>query len=313
MLLLGRAPDLVRLLHQQGCRIVSVGTTGETRESDAEYCERVIVGGIQEIDLGAELDGEKFDVVVSVDSLVDVSHPLHVLQTVKSFLQPDGYLLMSVPNVAHASIRLALLEGMFPGTDAARPDGPPLRFFTRESLERLVQEAEFGLARLEREEIPVEVSTFSQGKYEIPLDLVTELARDPDALTYRFIVMAYPMPREDLRAIQERMQRLVLDNEAAHRQLGELHELAIRVKQQERGIEFLRSEISRREKVAEDLQAHVHGLIGALGQRDAEIAERERSPQGEVIAGLEAEVAAYRQSKLVRIVRLYWSVRQRLF
>jgi Glycosyl transferase family 2 len=106
-------------------------------------------------------------------------------------------------------------------------------------------------------------------------------------------------------------------------------ELALRVQQQETGIAFLRSEIGRREQVATDLQGHVHGLIGALGQRDAEIAERERSlqelrdttvQQEEAIAGLQAEVAyataelgAYRQSKLVWIVRLYWSVRQRLF
>jgi hypothetical protein len=95
-----------------------------------------------------------------------------------------------------------------------------------------------------------------------------------------------------------------------------------------RGLAHVQDRILR-EQVATELQGHVHGLIGALGQRDAEIADRERSlqelrdttvQQEEAIAGLQAEVAyataelgAYRQSKLVWIVRLYWSVRQRLF
>jgi SAM-dependent methyltransferase len=329
VLLLGYKVDLVPLLHDHGCSIVVVGTTREAVEQVGVLCERIVVGDLDAIDIAGELSGEEVDVVVSVDSLSGVRHPLQVLQTVRKLLTPDGYLVASVPNVAYASVRLALLEGVFSPEKGVLADDQPLHFFTRESLERLIQQADFGLAQLQREDVAPDASMFPTGKPGFPSELRTYLLQDAEALTRRYIIRAYPMPREDLELMQQRLQSLVEDNESAHHRLQELDELVLRVKQQERGIAFLRSEISRREKIAADLQEHVHGLIGALGQRDAEITEKELSIQEFRASGMQqlaviaelraqlahvtAEVGAYRQSKLVRVVRLYWSVRQRLF
>ena len=51
-------------------------------------------------------------------------------------LAPGGYVVLSVPNVAHADVALALLDGRFRYTDTGLLDRTHLRFFTRSPSSR---------------------------------------------------------------------------------------------------------------------------------------------------------------------------------
>src|SRR5204862_595399 len=86
------------------------------------------------------LGGRHFDVVVLADVLEHVLRPVDVLRTIVSrCLKEGGHLVLSIPNVAHGSVRLALLLGDFDRTDTGILDRTHLQFFTRRSLHALLR------------------------------------------------------------------------------------------------------------------------------------------------------------------------------
>lgn len=79
-----------------------------------------------------------FDVVMFADVLEHLADPAGMLALATSGLRPGGLVLISVPNVAHWSIRLDLLRGRFDYTDCGIRDATHLRWFTRKTLEHLL-------------------------------------------------------------------------------------------------------------------------------------------------------------------------------
>jgi 2-polyprenyl-3-methyl-5-hydroxy-6-metoxy-1,4-benzoquinol methylase len=89
------------------------------------------------------LQGKRFDRVLLLDVLEHLSHPERLLQQCRQVLAPQGELIISVPNVAHLSIRLLLLLGRFEYTQRGILDRTHLCFFTRKTARCLVRENGF--------------------------------------------------------------------------------------------------------------------------------------------------------------------------
>jgi hypothetical protein len=62
-------------------------------------------------------------------------------------LKPTGTVVVSVPNVAHLSVRLRLFAGRFTYTPDGLLDATHLRFFTRRSIIELARSSGFTIAR----------------------------------------------------------------------------------------------------------------------------------------------------------------------
>lgn len=82
-----------------------------------------------------------FDLALLLDVLEHVTDPAAFLREAAARVRPGGTLLLSVPNVAHWSVRGALLAGEFPYADRGILDRTHVQFFTRRSLEALVRGA----------------------------------------------------------------------------------------------------------------------------------------------------------------------------
>jgi methionine biosynthesis protein MetW len=80
-----------------------------------------------------------FDVIVFADVLEHLPNPMSLLQLGCSALERDGAVVISVPNVAHWSIRWALLRGRFDYEQFGIMDATHLRWFTAASLSRWLQ------------------------------------------------------------------------------------------------------------------------------------------------------------------------------
>lgn len=83
-------------------------------------------------------DHGPFDVVVACDVLEHIPSPAPFLTLIASSLKPDGLLLLSTPNVAHWTVRLALLFGRFNYTPDGIMDATHVRWFTRKTLINLL-------------------------------------------------------------------------------------------------------------------------------------------------------------------------------
>jgi 2-polyprenyl-3-methyl-5-hydroxy-6-metoxy-1,4-benzoquinol methylase len=202
---------------ERGCAVVGIELDPAMAAKAEAFTERMIVGNIDELDLDGELGDERFDAIVAADVLEHLRDPLKVLLDLKKFLKPDGAFVISFPNVAHGSVRLALLSGRFDYQDIGLLDATHLRFFTRESFEELLDEAELGLAVLHRHELNLDASEVPFDDEAVPVAVREQLESDPDARTYQYVVKALPMSRAGLREIQARLRELAELREARDR------------------------------------------------------------------------------------------------
>jgi len=102
---------------------------------------------------------EPFDVVVCADVLEHLSRPEELLERIRSWLKPEGTLLVSLPNVANIAIRLALLFGHFRYTDRGILDRTHLSFYTLASARQLLTTCGFRILDEEATAMPYELAT----------------------------------------------------------------------------------------------------------------------------------------------------------
>ncbi|WP_221633890.1 bifunctional glycosyltransferase/class I SAM-dependent methyltransferase [Nocardioides luti] len=107
-----------------------------------------------EADLNAglpEAAGSGYRAIVAGDVLEHVVDPLRLLSDIAGRLADDGEVLVSVPNFAHWYPRARVVSGTFDYDQRGPLDHGHVRFFTRKSFERLIEQS--GLRIVERETV----------------------------------------------------------------------------------------------------------------------------------------------------------------
>jgi 2-polyprenyl-3-methyl-5-hydroxy-6-metoxy-1,4-benzoquinol methylase len=124
-------------------------------DAEAAAAARPFYEAMHVIDLSREgLPGaHTFDWIVLADVLEHIPDPGSLLERCRMALRPGGRVIVSVPNVAHAWVRLCVLFGRFPYADRGILDRTHLRYFTWRTLGDLL--AEHGFRVLERHVTPV--------------------------------------------------------------------------------------------------------------------------------------------------------------
>ena len=143
-----------------------------------------------------KLDGEAFDVVVAADVLEHLPDPGRALDLLRPLVKPGGLLLVSLPNVANVTVRLALLFGRFSYTPRGLLDASHLRFFTRRTGHALLVEHGFRVETVRPTAMPVELAVPALGRPPLaPLVRAAAvlLARiRPTLFGYQFVYAAAP-------------------------------------------------------------------------------------------------------------------------
>lgn len=108
-----------------------------TAASAAKQIGHQIVTGALE-DPALPFEADSFDIVVLADVIEHLSDPAAALRRAAGWCRPGGFVLLSVPNVAHWRARLELLRGRWPQEESGTFDSGHLRWFTRASVEQLL-------------------------------------------------------------------------------------------------------------------------------------------------------------------------------
>src|SRR5919198_1484135 len=179
-------------LHDRlGATVVGVELNAEAAQLAAVHCDRVLVGDAEEIDLEAELGGERFDAILFADVLEHLRDPAALLKRVRQFLADGGVVVASIPNVAHAAVRLALLGGSFRYREQGLLDETHLRFFTREGVQDLFEGSGYVITRWLRRRLDVEETEIPVPR-TLPEEARAWATGDPEATTYQFVLRAVP-------------------------------------------------------------------------------------------------------------------------
>ena len=171
---------LSKRMNQNNCTIVGIELDTEAALKAKSFCEEVIIGDVESVTLKPEYLNY-FDVIVFADILEHLKDPLDVLKTFKNYLKDDGYIIISVPNIANWRIRLQLLFGNFEYNEYGILDSGHLRFFNKKGALKLVNDAGFEI-------IEFDLSVGDVNKFS---KIVHSIGRiRPNLLAFQFLIIA---------------------------------------------------------------------------------------------------------------------------
>ncbi len=261
-----------KALAGRGCKVVGMELEPLAAQQAEEWADRVVVGNVDSPGQWDLVDDESFDVVTFGDVLEHLRDPLAVLRMAVAKLKPTGFVVTSLPNVAHGDVRLSLLRGTFEYRDTGLLDRTHMRFFTLRSVRELLGEAGLVVVDTRRVIVPLFDTEFGLRREDYPEAVVREITADADFDTYQFV----------MKSVIDNGSQAVTD--MAHRveELGDrAHELEVRNR-------LLRDEVVKHTDY-DELREHHEQLNEEVGAWVAHAAEL-----NEQIAGLREELDATR-------------------
>lgn len=177
-------------LSLQGCSVVGLEIDASIVEPAMQWLERVVIGNVEDDSLWNELEGEYFDAILFGDVLEHLKDPLKTLRAATSHLSPSGTVVISVPNIAHADVKIALIKGIFPYHEDGLLDRTHIRFFTKDSLLELVRDAGMAVVEISRVTVPVFETELGVSRDDVDDTTLDSILRDRESETYQFVVKA---------------------------------------------------------------------------------------------------------------------------
>ncbi len=245
-----------KLLQDKNCSVVGIDINPAAAKEAEQYCERVIVADLDNESAESLLKDEQFDVVTFGDVLEHLKDPWSLLESIKKNLKPEGYVIASIPNIAHGAVRLALLEGRFDYANLGILDDTHLRFFTRESVFQLFRKAGFFIETEEHTYLPWSTDSPLIPKINEKLyspDLLRLISEDRTSEILQFVVRAYPwsLGREHEFLRQENSR----NKEALNQVTLDLQELQLKLQNTESKLQDTESKLQGTESKLQDTES----------------------------------------------------------
>lgn len=130
------------------CLVTGIEMDEKSAEKAKSHCMDVYVGDVESIELDNKYNNY-FDFLIFADVLEHLRDPEKVLRQFKKYLKDDGYIIISLPNVANWRMRIHLLMGNFEYKDYGLLDKGHLRFFNFKNSKKLIEDAGFEIIRFD--------------------------------------------------------------------------------------------------------------------------------------------------------------------
>ncbi len=140
-----------------------------------EYKERII--------------NEDYDFIVLADVIEHINDPLTFLRDLCDGISEKTRIIISVPNIAFGAVRIALLNGEFNYVDSGILEKTHVRFFTLNTLERLIYELGLNIEKLYYLQRNVFSSEINIGKFNLCFAFCYHLLKTDLSLTYQFLLV----------------------------------------------------------------------------------------------------------------------------
>lgn len=183
---------LARALRDQGCSVSGLEYDAEAGEQARSLLDRLVIGDLNALALSDAFPGAVFDKIVFGDVLEHLLDPAAVLRSAMTLLAPGGAIVVSIPNVAHGSLRLALLQGAWEYRDTGLLDRTHIRFFTLDGLQELLTSVGLVATDLNAvvlDPLAVEVRV---DQTRLPAGVVDWVRHQPEAFSYQYVLRAEP-------------------------------------------------------------------------------------------------------------------------
>lgn len=121
------------------CKVYLVEIDEEAGKQAAKYGEDIVIDDAETYSWYERYEMLRFDYITFADVLEHLHDPEQLLKRAKSLLKQDGSILLSVPNLAHNSVAISLLNNEFEYTSTGLLDNTHIHFFTKNSLDHTME------------------------------------------------------------------------------------------------------------------------------------------------------------------------------
>lgn len=254
---LGCGSGALSALLQEVCqaKIIGIDKDPQAVWRAQRYCEHVLE---EDLNYHHSLDAlafERFDVILLLNLLPKLQNPTDILERIKPLLLDEGTVVLSIPNLAHASTRLSLLQGDFSQQDQSLIQ-QTLPFCTLEAFTELLQQAGYVALAVECVWEDISEKQIIQQLKQMGLeasDKFLETCREPIAMAQQFVITIRPKKVGEIfdeTVIKQTLKPVVNSNQAWGRLQDDLD-------QQQQIIRGLELELEHcRERLVELSESH---------------------------------------------------------
>jgi len=174
------------------CTVTGIEINPEAASDAARFCDRIITGNIENIDLTEALGDSRYDFIILSDVLEHLHSPNNTLTKLSTYLNESGSIIASIPNIAHIGLIFELANGKFDYRQFGLLDDTHIRFFTKKSIYHLFESAGYNISLLDRTTCSFENSEFKTIVTDSKDKEIVKYieSHNPEFDTYQFIVKA---------------------------------------------------------------------------------------------------------------------------
>jgi 2-polyprenyl-3-methyl-5-hydroxy-6-metoxy-1,4-benzoquinol methylase len=226
---------VARELTRQGCRVTGVDFDAESAEPAREFLDQLVIADLNVARLSEHFKPGAFDVIVFADVLEHLLDPVAVLRDSLGLLAGGGRVVISIPNAAHGSVRLALLQGRWDYSETGLLDATHIKFFTRRTFLAMLDEAGLFVEHLRSTVAdPLTVEVKVEADHVLPT-VIDWVRHQPSAMDYQFVAAARPatdpqevgrhpdllpaVPYDDVRQHDRYTEQMRVEQDYRHRML----------------------------------------------------------------------------------------------
>jgi 2-polyprenyl-3-methyl-5-hydroxy-6-metoxy-1,4-benzoquinol methylase len=148
----GEAPLGEALKKRQKCRVVGIELDPEAAAIAEKRIDAVYRGDVREI---VSIMDEQFDWIIGGDIVEHLDEPWSFLDDLRNVAAPGGHLLLSIPNLANASLVNDLVRGRFDYVYMGLTCVGHLRFYTKQSIADMLTIAGWTIVAIEPQDAVV--------------------------------------------------------------------------------------------------------------------------------------------------------------
>lgn len=178
------------MTEELGCEVYCIEMDPQAAKIASKYCVKMIVADLEDLSWTLQLEGEKFDYIIFADVLEHLRNPKAVLKQSIHYLNTNGSIITSIPNIAHNSVVMEMLEGKFEYRELGLLDNTHVRFFTKRSIISLLDECGLCPIKWMSTVVGPEETEFRQSYDFFPEHIQNYLIEKHEGHAYQYITVS---------------------------------------------------------------------------------------------------------------------------
>lgn len=179
---------------ERGCTVDIVEINQEAGKEAAKFSRNSYLGEINgniELPEVISLFSEsEYDYIVFLDVLEHLFNPGLVLRRMKRLLKDCGVFVISIPNIAHNSVIINLINNRFQYTDVGLLDNTHLHFYTVDTIRQVIKDAGCYIQKISATQKRVGDNEIENSYEDVPRDVAAFLRTRNQADIYQILLLA---------------------------------------------------------------------------------------------------------------------------